>query len=254
MAAIGNGIIVISAPLMSGEASHYNWLCISLAGADCWASTLLIIGLLVNSYIPIVMKISWEKGKCIAAFLEVSLKLVINPLIYALRMCHIRRSMAILFWKTINSQNLLSTQLFSASTAYATISRQLSPPRPLSATADLRNENNNSLLLLSAAQKHFQKQCSKCGGSEENNIKNIVSSKKGGGHVQTSTQLLTQIDNENIYLTYSPIISANATISKIKNKNINWRNFVAPSFEEVQSCKGILEEEKIQKRERRMTK
>ncbi|KAF7638568.1 G_PROTEIN_RECEP_F1_2 domain-containing protein, partial [Meloidogyne graminicola] len=401
MAVIGNGLIVISSKWLSIEASHYNWLCISLAGSDCWAAILLIIGLLINSYMPIVLKIYLKKGKCLAAFLEifrisgmltsnlhilalasnqflgicypllykttitteriktiilfiwlipigfvgtwfisipgdnlfsfgckyefythlpfplnkfrknkklfkrklksklklltttliilstftlswvckigcpfiylesisfetgflinstvnfmVAFKLIINPLIYALRMGHIKRSISILFLRTLNSSQPLSSQLFTASTAYATISRQLSPPRPLSAAADLQNENNNSLLLLSAAQKHFQKKCSKC--CEENkNIKNNSEKSSSKKH------LLAKIDDVNInknnrYLIYSTTISN--SFQKLKNKNfVNWKNFVNPSFEEIQSFKGIInDKEKINsKNKRRMTR
>jgi hypothetical protein len=72
LAVLGNSLIVVSAPWLSGEASHYNWLCVSLAGADAWAASLLIAGLIMNSYVPVVLKIAWDGSKCVAAFLEVA--------------------------------------------------------------------------------------------------------------------------------------------------------------------------------------
>ena len=48
-------------------------LCVSLAGADAWAASLLVAGLILNSYVPVVLKIAWD-GKCVAALLEVIFK------------------------------------------------------------------------------------------------------------------------------------------------------------------------------------
>uniref|UniRef100_A0A8R1HRU6 G_PROTEIN_RECEP_F1_2 domain-containing protein n=1 Tax=Caenorhabditis japonica TaxID=281687 RepID=A0A8R1HRU6_CAEJA len=54
MAILGNGLIVLSSPWLSSPISPYLKLCVSLAAADMWAATLLISGLVVNSYLPVV--------------------------------------------------------------------------------------------------------------------------------------------------------------------------------------------------------
>ncbi|CAD5226816.1 unnamed protein product [Bursaphelenchus xylophilus] len=67
---IGNGLIVISAPWMGRHINPYHRLCISLAASDCWAASLLITGLCVNSYMPVVLRIQ-KNNECIAAILEI---------------------------------------------------------------------------------------------------------------------------------------------------------------------------------------
>ncbi|KAI1726335.1 7 transmembrane receptor (rhodopsin family) domain-containing protein [Ditylenchus destructor] len=67
---IGNGLIVLSAPWLGRHINPYNRLCISLAAADAWAASLLIAGLMVNSYMPVVLRIQ-KKSECIAAALEI---------------------------------------------------------------------------------------------------------------------------------------------------------------------------------------
>ncbi|KAI6175599.1 G-PROTEIN-RECEP-F1-2 domain-containing protein [Aphelenchoides bicaudatus] len=56
VAVIGNGLIVL--------------LCISLAAADAWAGSLLITGLIMNSYFPVVLRMQ-KKSECVPAFLEI---------------------------------------------------------------------------------------------------------------------------------------------------------------------------------------
>ncbi|CAD5219608.1 unnamed protein product [Bursaphelenchus okinawaensis] len=67
---IGNGLIVISAPWMGRQINPYHRLCISLAASDCWAASLLITGLIVNSYMPVVLRIQ-KNNECVAAVLEI---------------------------------------------------------------------------------------------------------------------------------------------------------------------------------------
>lgn len=67
---IGNGLIVLSAPFTSKKLSPYHRLCISLAASDAWAGSLLITGLIVNSYMPVVLKMQ-KKNDCMAAVLEI---------------------------------------------------------------------------------------------------------------------------------------------------------------------------------------
>uniref|UniRef100_A0AC34F3J1 G-protein coupled receptors family 1 profile domain-containing protein n=1 Tax=Panagrolaimus sp. ES5 TaxID=591445 RepID=A0AC34F3J1_9BILA len=70
IAVIGNGLIVISAPWLSKPVNPYHRLCVSLAAADTWAASLLITGLIVNSYLPVVFGVH-KKMECFAAFLEI---------------------------------------------------------------------------------------------------------------------------------------------------------------------------------------
>ncbi|CAI4228035.1 unnamed protein product [Auanema sp. JU1783] len=69
IAIFGNGVIVLSSPWMSSPVSPYLKLCISLAAADMWAAFLLITGLIVNSYMPVVLGFS-TKSNCLFAWLE----------------------------------------------------------------------------------------------------------------------------------------------------------------------------------------
>ncbi|VDO69070.1 unnamed protein product [Heligmosomoides polygyrus] len=69
MAIIGNGLIVVSAPFLISPVSPYLKLCISLAAADMWAASLLITGLMVNSYLPVVIGVQ-KSSKCVDAWLE----------------------------------------------------------------------------------------------------------------------------------------------------------------------------------------
>ncbi|CAI2350826.1 unnamed protein product [Caenorhabditis sp. 36 PRJEB53466] len=69
MAILGNGLIVLSSPWLSSPVSPYLKLCISLAAADMWAATLLISGLIVNSYLPVVFGYR-KTSHCWDAFLE----------------------------------------------------------------------------------------------------------------------------------------------------------------------------------------
>ncbi|EFP03975.1 CRE-TAG-89 protein [Caenorhabditis remanei] len=69
IAIIGNGLIVISAKWLSSPVSPYLKLCISLAAADTWAAFLLILGLIVNSYLPVIW--GYQKNSmCFEALLE----------------------------------------------------------------------------------------------------------------------------------------------------------------------------------------
>ncbi|VDM79075.1 unnamed protein product [Strongylus vulgaris] len=70
LAIIGNGLIVVSAPFLSSPVSPYLKLCISLAAADMWAASLLITGLVVNSYLPVVIGVQ-KSSKCVDAWLEI---------------------------------------------------------------------------------------------------------------------------------------------------------------------------------------
>ncbi|CAJ0602963.1 unnamed protein product [Cylicocyclus nassatus] len=70
LAIIGNGLIVVSAPFLSSPVSPYLKLCISLAAADMWAASLLITGLVVNSYLPVVIGVR-KSSKCVDAWLEI---------------------------------------------------------------------------------------------------------------------------------------------------------------------------------------
>uniref|UniRef100_A0AC35FEW6 G-protein coupled receptors family 1 profile domain-containing protein n=1 Tax=Panagrolaimus sp. PS1159 TaxID=55785 RepID=A0AC35FEW6_9BILA len=70
IAVIGNGLIVISAPWLSRPINPYHRLCVSLAAADTWAASLLVTGLIVNSYLPVVIGVH-KKTECLAAFLEI---------------------------------------------------------------------------------------------------------------------------------------------------------------------------------------
>uniref|UniRef100_A0A7I4YK68 G_PROTEIN_RECEP_F1_2 domain-containing protein n=1 Tax=Haemonchus contortus TaxID=6289 RepID=A0A7I4YK68_HAECO len=69
LAIIGNGLIVLAAPFLSSPVSPYLKLCISLAAADMWAASLLITGLVVNSYLPVVIGVH-KSSKCVDAWLE----------------------------------------------------------------------------------------------------------------------------------------------------------------------------------------
>ncbi|CAB3409072.1 unnamed protein product [Caenorhabditis bovis] len=69
LAILGNGIIVLSSPWLSAPVSPYLKLCVSLAAADMWAATLLIMGLLVNSYLPVVFGVQ-KNTMCYDALLE----------------------------------------------------------------------------------------------------------------------------------------------------------------------------------------
>uniref|UniRef100_A0A914P632 G-protein coupled receptors family 1 profile domain-containing protein n=1 Tax=Panagrolaimus davidi TaxID=227884 RepID=A0A914P632_9BILA len=70
IAVIGNGLIVLSAPWLTKPVNPYHRLCVSLAAADTWAASLLITGLIVNSYLPVVFGVH-KKMECFAAFLEI---------------------------------------------------------------------------------------------------------------------------------------------------------------------------------------
>ncbi|CAJ0928967.1 unnamed protein product, partial [Mesorhabditis belari] len=69
IAIIGNGVICVSSRHLPSPVSPYLKLCVSLSAADLWAATLLIAGLLVNSYLPVVLGIR-QKFVCMEAFLE----------------------------------------------------------------------------------------------------------------------------------------------------------------------------------------
>lgn len=69
VAILGNGLIVLSSPWLSSPVSPYLKLCISLAAADMWAATLLISGLIVNSYLPVVTGYK-KTSLCFDALLE----------------------------------------------------------------------------------------------------------------------------------------------------------------------------------------
>ncbi|PAV65593.1 hypothetical protein WR25_12292 [Diploscapter pachys] len=68
-AIIGNGIIVLAAPYLSKPISPYLKLCVSLAAADMWAASLLICGLVVNSFLPVVLG-QVRTTQCPTAYLE----------------------------------------------------------------------------------------------------------------------------------------------------------------------------------------
>ncbi|VDK48972.1 unnamed protein product [Anisakis simplex] len=70
IAIIGNSLIVISSPWLSPPVTPYLRLCVSLAAADMWAASLLTAGLIVNSYLTVVIRIR-KKSDCFAAILEV---------------------------------------------------------------------------------------------------------------------------------------------------------------------------------------
>ncbi|VDM36708.1 unnamed protein product [Toxocara canis] len=70
MAIIGNSLIVISSPWLNPPVTPYLRLCVSLAAADTWAASLLTAGLVVNSYLSIVIRVQ-KKSDCFAAVLEV---------------------------------------------------------------------------------------------------------------------------------------------------------------------------------------
>uniref|UniRef100_A0A1I7UZ06 Cyclic nucleotide-binding domain-containing protein n=1 Tax=Caenorhabditis tropicalis TaxID=1561998 RepID=A0A1I7UZ06_9PELO len=69
IAILGNGLIVLSAPYLSSPVSPYLKLCISLAAADLCAAFLLISGLVVNSYLPVVFGFK-KTSLCFDALLE----------------------------------------------------------------------------------------------------------------------------------------------------------------------------------------
>ncbi|CAJ0572496.1 unnamed protein product, partial [Mesorhabditis spiculigera] len=69
IAIIGNGVICISSRHLPSPVSPYLKLCVSLSAADLWAATLLIIGLLVNSYLPVVIGVR-KRSLCMDAVLE----------------------------------------------------------------------------------------------------------------------------------------------------------------------------------------
>ncbi|KHN88916.1 Adenosine receptor A2a [Toxocara canis] len=70
MAIIGNSLIVIPSPWLNPPVTPYLRLCVSLAAADTWAASLLTAGLVVNSYLSIVIRVQ-KKSDCFAAVLEV---------------------------------------------------------------------------------------------------------------------------------------------------------------------------------------
>ncbi|CAD6198992.1 unnamed protein product [Caenorhabditis auriculariae] len=71
VAIIGNGVIVVSCPFLTSPVSPYLQLCISLALADMTAASLLLTGLVVNSYLPVVLGFNIRKDtQCMEALLE----------------------------------------------------------------------------------------------------------------------------------------------------------------------------------------
>uniref|UniRef100_A0A915AC18 G-protein coupled receptors family 1 profile domain-containing protein n=1 Tax=Parascaris univalens TaxID=6257 RepID=A0A915AC18_PARUN len=70
VAIIGNSLIVISSPYLSPPITPYLRLCVSLAAADMWAASLLTAGLVINSYLSMVLRIR-KSSDCFAAVLEV---------------------------------------------------------------------------------------------------------------------------------------------------------------------------------------
>ncbi|KAK0399099.1 hypothetical protein QR680_002899 [Steinernema hermaphroditum] len=70
VAILGNGIIVISAPYLVTPVNPYLKMCVSLAAADMWAASLLIAGLIGNSYMPVVMRVK-KSSECVSAVLEI---------------------------------------------------------------------------------------------------------------------------------------------------------------------------------------
>uniref|UniRef100_A0A1I7YEX7 G_PROTEIN_RECEP_F1_2 domain-containing protein n=1 Tax=Steinernema glaseri TaxID=37863 RepID=A0A1I7YEX7_9BILA len=70
VAILGNGIIVISSPYLVAPVSPYLRMCVSLAAADMWAASLLIAGLIGNSYMPVVMRVK-KSNECVSAVLEI---------------------------------------------------------------------------------------------------------------------------------------------------------------------------------------
>uniref|UniRef100_A0A914E9Z5 G-protein coupled receptors family 1 profile domain-containing protein n=1 Tax=Acrobeloides nanus TaxID=290746 RepID=A0A914E9Z5_9BILA len=90
LAIVGNGLIVLSSRWIKRPISSYNKLCISLALIDAWAALLLMTGLFVNSYMPIVLGIP-KRDECAAAVLEIfriSAMLTSNLHILALAIHH----------------------------------------------------------------------------------------------------------------------------------------------------------------------
>ncbi|GMS91664.1 hypothetical protein PENTCL1PPCAC_13839, partial [Pristionchus entomophagus] len=70
IAVIGNGTIVISAHKLTSPVSPYLRLCVSLAAADAWAAFLMMIGLIVNSLMPVMLGIK-KQTMCFDAVLEI---------------------------------------------------------------------------------------------------------------------------------------------------------------------------------------
>ncbi|TMS39884.1 hypothetical protein L596_006342 [Steinernema carpocapsae] len=70
VAILGNAIIVISSPYLVAPVNPYLRMCVSLAAADMWAASLLIAGLIGNSYMPVVMRVK-KSSECISAVLEI---------------------------------------------------------------------------------------------------------------------------------------------------------------------------------------
>uniref|UniRef100_A0A9J2P5V0 G-protein coupled receptors family 1 profile domain-containing protein n=1 Tax=Ascaris lumbricoides TaxID=6252 RepID=A0A9J2P5V0_ASCLU len=70
VAIVGNSLIVISSPWLSPPITPYLRLCISLAAADMWAASLLTAGLVINSYLSMVLRIRKSSDR-FAAVLEV---------------------------------------------------------------------------------------------------------------------------------------------------------------------------------------
>ncbi|KAI6187245.1 G-PROTEIN-RECEP-F1-2 domain-containing protein [Aphelenchoides besseyi] len=70
LSVLGNCLIVLSAPFLGRSIGPYHRLCLSLAAADAWAGSLLITGLILNSYLPVVMRIQ-KRSECLAALLEI---------------------------------------------------------------------------------------------------------------------------------------------------------------------------------------
>ncbi|KAI6236365.1 G-PROTEIN-RECEP-F1-2 domain-containing protein [Aphelenchoides besseyi] len=70
MSVLGNCLIVLSAPFLGRSIGPYHRLCLSLAAADAWAGSLLITGLILNSYLPVVMRVQ-KRNDCLATLLEI---------------------------------------------------------------------------------------------------------------------------------------------------------------------------------------
>lgn len=59
IAALANGYILLGSLFLNRRKTTVLWITFSLAAADLWASIVLAVGLLINSYLPVVRGITF---------------------------------------------------------------------------------------------------------------------------------------------------------------------------------------------------
>ncbi len=92
VAAICNALILLSVPWIQKKRSPYLRVCLSLSAADTCTAVLLLLGLLLNSYLPVVLDVTISAlFSCVALIFEIlrlSLLLVSDLHLLALALIH----------------------------------------------------------------------------------------------------------------------------------------------------------------------